>query len=92
MGWSQLPDKIIQPKDGKGKDYFVEVEAGKNTLTLKGVLGFAFLGLSIIVFYYTLSTSYWFLGVALMILVIVFFWWSVIMNRGPADTSGRPSK
>jgi hypothetical protein len=92
MGWAQLPDIIVQPKDGKGKDYFVEQEARKSTLTMKGVLGFAFLGLSLVVFYYTLGTSYWFLGIALMALVVIFFWWSIITNRTPADLKSKPSK
>jgi hypothetical protein len=79
MGWSQLPDLIIQPKDDKGKDYFVE--SRKSTLTVKGVLGLVFLGVSLAIFFTTLSTDYWFVGIALMAIVIVSFWWPVITNR-----------
>jgi hypothetical protein len=90
MGWSQLPEKIIQPHDDKGENYFVN--ARKNDLTLKGVLGIIFLGVALVVFYYTLGTEYWYFGIALMILVIVSFWWSTLLNRRPADLKGRPSK
>ncbi len=81
MGWSQLPDKVIQPKDGEGKDYFVE--SRKSTLTLKGVLGLVLLGVSLAVFFTLLSTDRWFVGVSLLALVVIYFCWPIITNRKP---------
>jgi hypothetical protein len=92
MGWSQLPDQIIQPRDGKGKDYFVETRKNNFRLSVKGVFGLVFLSVSLAVFYSSLSTDYWYLGIALLAFVMIFFWWSILTNRVPADSSGRPSK
>jgi hypothetical protein len=92
MGWWQLPDLVIQPSDGKGKDYFVETRKTGFTFSVKGVLGLIFLGVSLVVFYYSLNTDYWYLGIAFFALVMVFFWWSILTSRAPADLGGRPSK
>lgn len=50
MGYSQLPDQIIQPRDGKGKDCFVETRRNSFILSVKGVFGLVFLCVSLEVF------------------------------------------
>ena len=85
-----MPDIIIQPRDGKGTDYFEN--ARRSDATLKGILGVILLGASLFAFYYALSTDYWYLGIALLALVIVFFGWSILVNRKPTDSNGPTSK
>jgi hypothetical protein len=87
MGWAQIPDVIIQPEEEEGKNYLEN--ARSYDPSVKGVLGSVLLALSIGVFLYLLSTSYLYLGILVIVLVSVFFGWTIIRNQTPLNPGKR---